>query len=584
MNGCFVTPIFKLARLARWETGVTGRSRFVRAKRESIRGIPSIVLLSRNGRDAFHCVRDVRPEDGDALERIPTGLRASKQYLPFGGILTLLLAASACTVRLPAQTASYVPSNLRPPAPPREFRGVWVATVNNIDWPSKKGLTTAEQKAEWRAILDRAAALRLNAVLFQVRPACDALYASRLEPWSEYLDGQMGQAPKPFYDPLAFAVTEAHQRGLELHAWFNPFRARHNTATAQITRDHISRTRPGLVVSYGKQMWLDPGQRETHEHSLKVILDVVRRYDIDGVHLDDYFYPYPERSADKKIMDFPDGGSWQRYQAGGGTLARDDWRRDNVNRFVRRLNDAVHAEKWWVRFSVSPFGIWRPGNPPQIKGFDAYAALYADSRQWLASGWIDFFVPQLYWSSKEPEQSFPVLLSWWAKQNTAHRHVWPGIAVARAANPTWGAEEIVRQVKSSRDTAETRGQVYWNMSALRNNRGLGDALTKQVYQEAALSPGFSWLAKAPLAAPQLTCRSTGRDGLRVSWKAAAGAAPARWLVQKRTGGVWTTQVIAGRESSLVLNTRPDYPDVIAVTGLDRANNAGAPAVAQRLGK
>ncbi len=497
--------------------------------------------------------------------------------------IALLLFATG-TVRLPAQTVSYGPSMLRPPTPTREFRGVWVATVNNIDWPSKRGLSTAAQQAELRAILDRAAVLRLNAVLLQVRPACDALYDSRLEPWSEYLGGQMGQAPKPFYDPLEFAVAEAHRRGLELHAWFNPFRARHNTAASTIARNHISQTRPGLVVNYGRQKWLDPGQRETHEHSLKVVLDVVRRYDIDGVHLDDYFYPYPERTTDRRPVDFPDGASWQRYQAAGGRLARDDWRRDNVNSFVRRLNDAVHAEKWWVRFSVSPFGIWRPGNPPQIKGFDAFAELSADSRKWLASGWLDFLVPQLYWSSKEPEQSFPVLLNWWAKQNAAQRHVWPGIAVTRAGNPAWGAEEIVRQVKSSRETAETRGQVYWNMSALRNNSGLGVALARQVYQAPALTPAFPWLAKSTPSAPQVSCRDAGRDGLRVNWKNPSGSTPARWLVQQRTSGVWSTQVMAGRETTLVLGSRAGYPEVIAVAGLDRAGNAGSSTVMQRTSK
>ena len=495
--------------------------------------------------------------------------------------VTVLALGSA---RLPAQSPSYVPSLLRPPAPPREFRGAWVATVNNIDWPSKRGLSTADQQAELRAILDRAVALRLNAILFQVRPACDALYASRHEPWSEYLTGQMGQAPRPFYDPLEFAIAEAHRRGLELHAWFNPFRARHNTATSAIARNHISQTQPALVFNYGKQMWLDPGQRETHEHSLKVILDVVRRYDVDGIHLDDYFYPYPERTADKRVIDFPDGASWRRYQAGGGKLAREDWRRENVNTFVRRLNDAIHAEKSWVRFSVSPFGIWRPGNPPQIKGFDAYDQLYADARKWLANGWLDFFVPQLYWSSKDVEQSFPVLLNWWQKQNAARRHVWPGIAVTRTSNPEWGPEEIVRQVKFSRESAETRGQVYWNMSSLRNNRTLGDALTRQVYQQTALTPAFPWLVRSTPAAPHVTCRSAGRDGLRVSWKNPSGPAPARWLVQMRTGGVWSMQIASGRESAMLTGPRSIYPEVVAVSGLDRAGNAGSSTVLQRAAK
>lgn len=500
--------------------------------------------------------------------------------LPILAIVVAVLALGSA--RLSAQSPSYGPSLLRPPAPAREFRGVWVATVNNIDWPSKRGLSTAEQKAELRALLDRAVALRLNVVLFQVRPACDALYASRLEPWSEYLCGQMGQAPKPFYDPLELAVTEAHQRGLELHAWFNPFRAHHSTATSPISRSHVSKTRPGLVVSYGRQLWLDPGQREAQDHSLNVILDVVRRYDIDGVHLDDYFYPYPERGADKRNVEFPDHASWQRYRAGGGRLARDDWRRANVDAFIRRLQEAVHAEKSWVRFSVSPFGIWRPGHPAQIKGFDAYAELYADSRQWLANGWVDFLVPQLYWSIKETEQSFPVLLKWWVQQNTARRHVWPGIAATRAGNSNWGAEEILRQVRLSRDITNPSGHVFWNMSSLRGERaGLGQSLVRQAYQEPVLVPGCPWLVKSLPGAPVVSARNAGRDGVRITWRAASGPTPARWLIQKRIGGVWSWQVVAGRDSALTLGPQAGVPDVIAVTGLDRAGNPGSAGVLQR---
>ncbi|HXJ71398.1 MAG TPA: family 10 glycosylhydrolase [Candidatus Dormibacteraeota bacterium] len=189
----------------------------------------------------------------------------------------------------------YVPSAVVPPTLPREFRGIWVASVNNLDWPSRPGLSTAQQQSELITILDQAKAFHLNAVLLQVRPACDALYPSSLEPWSEYLTGAMGRAPSPAYDPLALAVREAHRRGLELHAWFNPYRARHHQALSPIIPQHISRTHPNLVRPYGKSLWLDPGEREVQEYSLSVVLDVVRRYDIDGVHFDDYFYPYPRR-------------------------------------------------------------------------------------------------------------------------------------------------------------------------------------------------------------------------------------------------------------------------------------------------
>ena len=217
------------------------------------------------------------------------------------------------------------------------------------DLPSKAGLSTQQQQAELLTLLDKAVALRLNALVLQVRPSCDALYASKLEPWTEYLTGTMGRAPEPYYDPLALAVAEAHRRGLELHAWFNPFRARHTSAKSAIAASHISKTRPELVRKYGSLLWLDPGEAAVQEHALRVILDVTRRYEVDGVHLDDYFYPYPEKTAAKQVIPFPDDVSWAKYRKSGGPLTREDWRRDNVNRFVQRLHSAVKAEKPWVK-------------------------------------------------------------------------------------------------------------------------------------------------------------------------------------------------------------------------------------------
>src|SRR5436309_8529319 len=222
--------------------------------------------------------------------------------------------------------ATYESCSIAPPKPLREFRGAWVATVANIDWPSKPGLSTSEQKAELISILNRAAQLKLDAIIFQVWPACDALYASSIEPWSEYLTGIMGNAPEPFYDPLSFAVEEAHKRALELHAWFNPYRAHHNAAKSLISANHISKTRPQLVRQYGKFLWLDPGEKEVQDYSLSVMQDVVKRYDIDGVHIDDYFYPYKEPDAAGQDLDFPDDASWKRAGRGvpHSSISRDD--------------------------------------------------------------------------------------------------------------------------------------------------------------------------------------------------------------------------------------------------------------------
>ncbi|HEY5914875.1 MAG TPA: family 10 glycosylhydrolase, partial [Verrucomicrobiae bacterium] len=443
------------------------------------------------------------------------------------GVIWLLAVA------LPLHSpAAYRSSPATPPKPAREMRAAWIATVSNIDWPSTNGLTTAQQKAELLAILDRACRLKLNCLMFQVRPGCDALYASDLEPWSEYLTGTMGKAPKPFFDPLLFAVEQAHKRGLELHAWFNPYRARHAAAKSPVARNHISNTRPELVRRYGKSLWLDPGEKQVQDYSLRVIMDVVRRYDIDGVHLDDYFYPYTEKDRSGGEMDFPDESSWRRYGQATG-LSRDDWRRENVNVFVHRLYDAVKAAKPRVKVGISPFGIWRPGSPPQIQGYDAYAKLYADSRKWLASGWVDYFAPQLYWSIDSPQQSFPALLKWWSAQNSKGRLLVAGMDSTKASR-RWSPEEIVNQIRLTRETGGAGGHVHWNMKALLRNETLDAALLRQVYAEPALVPGMPWLGGQAPAKPTLSVK-TGGGSAGASWKPGGPEPIFCWVLQTRSG-------------------------------------------------
>ncbi|HEU0052128.1 MAG TPA: family 10 glycosylhydrolase, partial [Longimicrobium sp.] len=266
-----------------------------------------------------------------------------------------LLAMAGCAGKAPPAPAP-APEDA-PPAVRREFRAVWVATVANIDWPSRPGLPADSARRELDAILDRSAELRLNAIVFQVRPAADALYPSTLEPWSEYLTGAQGTPPDQAWDPLAYAVEGAHRRGMELHAWFNPYRARHPSAKSPNSATHISRANPELVKRYGQYLWMDPGEPAVQQRSIDVMMDVVRRYDVDGVHIDDYFYPYPERDSAGANIDFPDSASWARYVAGGGRLSRDDWRRHNVDVFIQRLYREIKNEKPWVKFGISPFGI-----------------------------------------------------------------------------------------------------------------------------------------------------------------------------------------------------------------------------------
>jgi uncharacterized lipoprotein YddW (UPF0748 family) len=455
---------------------------------------------------------------------------------------------------------------------------VWVASVSNINWPSKPGLPTREQQAELLALLDRAAALRLNAVLLQVRPACDALYSSRLEPWSEYLTGQQGRAPSPAWDPLAFAVTEAHKRGLELHAWLNPYRAQHSSAKGSLAPSHLSRTKPELVRTYGKQLWLDPGDPRTQDHTLAVIKDIVRRYDVDGIHFDDYFYPYHEKASDGSDLDFPDDATWKKHGQRSG-LSRDDWRRRNVDTFVQRVQSTLRAEKPWVKFGISPFGIWRPGNPAQIRGYDAYAKLYADACKWLACGWCDYFAPQLYWQITPPEQSFTALLAWWQQQNLQHRHVWPGLNSAKAA--TWKPAEIQQQIAATRKGSSAPGHIHWSYGSVGSDRsGLAAALLAGTYPSRAVVPACPWKGNDALSRPRIAVVERPGDSLRISWSLPSGQKKVRqWIVQTRTDGEWRTQTLPAETTTASLNSQS--PSHIAVSALDRFGNLSPAAVLER---
>ncbi len=453
------------------------------------------------------------------------------------------------------------------------MRAVWVASVGNLDWPSTNALlSVARQKAEFVAIVDRAARLKLNTIILQVRPACDALYNSPIEPWSEYLTGTMGKRPEPQYDPLAFAAEEAHKRGLELHAWFNPFRARDISARSPISANHVSQTHPDWVHPYGKFLWLDPGEKAVQEYSLSVVLDVVKRYDIDGVHFDDYFYPYPEKEGGRDQM-FPDESSWSQYGA-GGTLSREDWRRENVNRFVQRTYQSIKALKPWVKFGISPFGIWRPQNPPSIKGKDAYAEIYADSRKWLVNGWVDYFAPQLYWRIDDMDHSFSTLLRWWEQQNTRGRLLCPGLntyAFVAQQKP----EEILSEIRLARKEPGASGHIHFRMSTLMHEGALASGLERQLYSQPALVPACPWLDRTTPDRPRLSISSSGGQ-------AAAGWEPGRpgevwlWVVQTRTGKTWTTEILPGSKRSRAFGR--SAPDVIALTAIDRFGNASRPVV------
>ena len=401
-----------------------------------------------------------------------------------------------------------------------ELRAAWVATVDNIDWPSRPGLSGAAQRAEALLLLDRAAQIGLNALVLQVRPAADAIYPSALEPWSEYLTGVQGQPPDDGYDPLAFWVAQAHRRGLALHAWFNPYRARHATAKGPLAANHLANTRPALVKPYGQQLWMDPGEPAAAERTLAVVADVLRRYAVDGVHIDDYFYPYPVSSgigAAAIKQAFPDQPSWLRYLQAGGRFERDDWRRDNVNRLVQALQAVVRRERPGALFGISPFGLGRPElRPPGILGFSQYHELYADVELWCEQGWCDYLAPQLYWAIDQPAQAFGVLLDYWLAKAGPGMAVWPGLFTSRIGAPqrAFDGEQILRQIAllrarraaggaglSGSAAGEPGGPIHFSMIALMQDRdGVASRLQAGPYAVAAPRPPLV-TAMAPGASP-----------------------------------------------------------------------------------
>jgi uncharacterized lipoprotein YddW (UPF0748 family) len=357
-----------------------------------------------------------------------------------------------------------------------EFRGAWISTVHNLDWPSKKGLSAAQQKAELIRILDSAESLGLTDIFFQVRPEGDALYRSSLEPWSRFLTGTQGEDPG--YDPLAFCISEAGKRDIRVHAWLNPYRASVK-AGAPLATNHMARRYKSHAYKVGSVVCMDPGAREVQDHVVKVVADLARRYPVAGIHFDDYFYPYPS------VGKLPDGKTYERYRSGGGDLSLGDWRRDNVNRLIARSSQAAKEARPGIVFGVSPFGIYTKGQPSTVKaGLDQLNEIYADPLKWMRSGWVDYIAPQLYWKDRS-DQCFTELLKWWRSPSVNPRGVpvYPGIAAYRMSEQGWPAQEIVRQVGLSRTVGSgPSGHVFFRMANLVNNtKGVTTMLKKAGY-------------------------------------------------------------------------------------------------------
>ena len=489
----------------------------------------------------------------------PVRVVTASRVLAAAGLVVL----GACARVATAPVGPIVQRDTTPPPITHEMRGLWVATVRGIDWPSRSTLSADQQRAELDDILDRAKATGFNAIFLQVRSAGDALYASQLEPWAAPLTGTQGKDPG--YDPLAYAVTQAHARGLELHAWINPYRAGNTSDSASLASNHIFNTRRDLVRVYSGSLWMDPGERDVQDFVIRVVKDIVQRYDVDGVHADDYFYPYQVKDANGATLDFPDSASYVRS---GSTLSRDDWRRANVDQFIQRLYREVHAVKPTIDVGISPFGIWRPGNPPGVAGLDAYATIYADSRKWLQQGWVDYLAPQLYWANSSPQQSFSALLDWWISQNSLGRNLWPGMATYRVNDGTanaFSATEIPDQIRITRARPGATGELLYNTgSTLKKNGGAVAASIAPLYANLAIAPTSSWLNSSAPPAPTLTV-----SGATLAITPGAGERARWWLVRARTGGTWRSSLVFGDQRTVHL---PAAPERLIVNAVDDAGN------------
>jgi uncharacterized lipoprotein YddW (UPF0748 family) len=405
----------------------------------------------------------------------------------------------------------------------REMRAVWVATVANIDWPSAPGLSTEVQKKEFVELLELAKEYHLNTIVFQIRPATDAFYPSDFEPWSQWLTGQQGKAPDPYYDPLQFAIEECRKRGLDIHVWLNPYRAVSDVTKNSTSPDHITNLHPEWFVTYGKTRYFDPGLPQTRNFVANVVADIVRRYEIDAIHMDDYFYPYRISG-----VDFPDSASFAAYSNGFSIDKRNDWRRNNVDLIIKQLHDTIKSIKPWVEFGISPFGVWRNAERDPIgsktqAGQTNYDDLYADILKWQKEGWIDYVVPQLYWHIGMKLADYAVLADWW-NSHTYGCPLYIGQAPyridANSKDAEWQtSDELIKQIKLNRNFDNISGSMFFSAKSMRKNPlGVKEKLLSQVYQTPALVPVNSRIKPIESATPKDVRVKAKKGKVTLSWE------------------------------------------------------------------
>ena len=469
----------------------------------------------------------------------------------------------------------------------------------SIDWPSSAQPNSDVQKAEFIRLLNMHKSNGMNAVIVQIRPSADAFYPSPYEPWSQWLTGVQGRPPYPIYDPLSFMIEETHKRGMEFHAWFNPYRAVTNVQTAVLDPNHVVRRKPEWLLAQANLRILNPALPEVRAFVISVIMDVVRRYDIDGVHFDDYFYPYPVTG-----QSFNDDSTFVRYNR--GFTNRADWRRDNVNLLVQQVGDSIRAAKPWVKFGISPFGIWQNKSTAQpdgsaTNGLQGYNDIYADSRKWIQSGWIDYVTPQLYWHFGNTAADYTLLIPWWdSVMKTANgRHLYIGQAAYRVGatgEPTGWQQpnQMPNQLRLNRQTPTIQGSIYYNTTTFsRNPLGLRDSIRTNFYARPALRPLMPWKPNfAPPTPTDLTATFVGTN-VELRWKIVTGtAAPglpqpvSQFVVYRFEGNTIgdrsTAQFIRAITPDATLSftdsgLMPGQTYTYVVTTLDRLHNESTPS-------
>ena len=405
---------------------------------------------------------------------------------------TLTNCANKIVRVLSAAVFSFIILSLSAQTKP-EFRGVWIATVDNIDWPTKGDYNSNSQKASFIKMLDMHQRNGINALVVQIRPCTDAFYPSPYEPWSQWLTGVQGQPPSPYYDPLAFMISETHKRGMVFHAWLNPYRAEFNLTNPSLSATHITKVHPEWFLVYGDKRYFDPGNKEAQQYVTQVVSDVVSRYDVDAIHFDDYFYPY--RIPGKE---FPDEATFRKYGAG---LTKDDWRRSNTDSIISKLSATIKKENKKCQFGISPFGVWRNQDKDPIDGSRTIGAqtnyddLYANILLWLKKGWIDYVAPQLYWEFGHRIAPYEVLLSWWSN-HTYGKHCYVGMGIYRAnSNPAWKElSQLPRQIVAMRNTPNMKGMIFFSSKTFeRNPNGWSDSLRLNYFKVPVKVPEMSWL-------------------------------------------------------------------------------------------